>query len=373
MHTDLAAARAATTPDSSQRPATSPSSVGEEAPTVGTAFGEHPEPRFGADVEYRGRAGEHDYVALVRHRLLDTAFTLVVDGVEHDPAAEEKADKAAKKAVQKAVQTAGEGQEAGEDAREDELARPVDGLRFHVDEGFTTLRCTVRRVREGGELKDCEVLTIRTTGLGGAGEVEVRHGFRTTVLVPAEGSPSAARDARRTAHPTRYAMVAALTGSARYLLPLLGLGALLSGLLDPLAEWVEARIRPAVEAVAQATAPVREGIADLLRPVVAFLDALLQPLRDLLRWLGGLLPDFSLPFGVPEWLVDLVPPVMVVLAAFLATRSTLQRRREQLEEGARPESGAGSAGEDGSAQASARPAGEARNASRSASESSTQN
>lgn len=386
-----------------------------DGPTDEPAFGGHPAGRFGADVEYRGRAGEHDYVVQVRHRLLDTAFTLVIDDVEHDPAAEEKAEKAAKKAAPKAARTPGEEPTSGEEqaaeeeqSGEGEPASPADGIRFHVEEGFTTLRCTVRRVREGGEVKDCEVLTIRTAGLGGAGEVEVRHGFRTTVLVPAEGSPSAARDARRTAHPTRYALVAALTKSAKYLLPLLGLGALLSGLLDPLAEWIEARIRPAVEAIAQATAPVRDWIADLLRPVVELLDALLQPLRDLLSWLGGLLPDLSLPFGVPEWLIDVIPPVLVVLAAFLATRSALQRRREQLEESAQPDddadgpgkgseddakprdedgpdspeehgeddpdsAGEGSPAEDRPGQANDRPAGEARNVSRSARESSTQN
>ncbi|HJF49311.1 MAG TPA: hypothetical protein K8W24_05860, partial [Brachybacterium paraconglomeratum] len=56
-------------------------------------FGEQPATRFAADVEYSGRAGDHDYLVRVRHRLLDTSFTVVIDGVEHDPKAEEKARK----------------------------------------------------------------------------------------------------------------------------------------------------------------------------------------------------------------------------------------------------------------------------------------
>src|SRR5699024_4640326 len=213
-----------------------------------------------------------------RHRLLDTTFTVVIDGVEHDPKAEEKARKAREKeeagqVADRADEDGRDGPADGEDAAEGDTAdggdtaggNPADGddlaggdgsadgeddLRFTLEDGFTTLRCTVRRPREDGSHKEAEVITIRTAGLGGAGEVEVRHGFRRTVLVPAEGSPSAARDARRTAHPTRYALIAALARSMRYLLPLLGLGALFSGLLDPLEEWVEARVRPLVEAVA---------------------------------------------------------------------------------------------------------------------------
>src|SRR5699024_2641095 len=221
---------------------------------------------------------------------------------------------------------------------------------------FTTLRCTVRRPREDGSHKEAEVITIRTAGLGGAGEVEVRHGFRRTVLVPAEGSPSAARDARRTAHPTRYALIAALTRSMRYLLPLLGFGALFSGLLDPLVEWVEARVRPLVEAVARAIAPLRDWLAELLqplwdalawllRPVNAVLEWLLSPLRELLAWLLGLLPEFDLPFDVPGWVVDVVIAAIVVVSVFAATRRGLQERRKKFAEVRQEQSGTSSAEE----------------------------
>jgi hypothetical protein len=297
-------------------------------------FGEQPATRVAADVEYRGRAGEHDYVVRVRHRLLDTTFTVVIDGIEHDPKAEEEARKAREKA-----------------AAEDDPT-PEDGLQFGLDEGFSTLRCTVRRLAGGedmegedsdDEVEDGEVITIRTAGLGGAGEVDVRHGLRTTPLVPAEGSPSAARDEKRTAHPTRYALIAALTKAAKFLIPLLGLGALFSGLLDPITQWVADRIRPVVEAIGQLTQPIRDWIGEVTAPVREFLDALLAPVRELiaailrpigeaLRWLLGLLPDIGLNLSVPDWLVDVLVPVIVVLVVFVATYSGLRNRREKLAE-----------------------------------------
>src|SRR5699024_1054855 len=206
-----------------------------------------------------------------------------------------------------------------------------------------TLRCTVRRPREAGSHKEAEVITIRTAGLGGAGEGEVRHGFRRTVLVPAGGSPSAARGAERTAHPTRYALIAAFARSLRYLLPLLGLGALFSGLLDPLEEWIEARVRPLVEAVARAIAPLRDWVAELLQPlrdalawllqpVNALLEWVLSPVREVLAWLRGLLPEFELPFDVPGWVVDVLIAVIVVGAVFAVTRRGLQERGKKLAE-----------------------------------------
>lgn len=353
------------------------------------AFGAAKPTRFGADVEYRGRADSHDYLARVRHRLLDTSFTVVIDGVEHDPVAEEKARKAATKSERTAEEsTEGDSaEESGADADEPDADGPNadepdasgpdadqpdadqadddevdadevhaaatdgprsgrsddDGLRFRVEDGFTTLHCTVRRLDEDGEREDAEVLTLRTAGLGGAGEAEVRHGFRTTVLVPAEGSPSAAREAKRIAHPTRYALIAAVTKSAKFLLPLLGFGALFSGLLDPVKEWVEARISPAVDAVSRMVAPVLDWIDEVTRPVREFLEALfspardflaaiLRPVRDFLRWLLSLLPDISLPFDIPEWVVDIAVPVLIVLVVFFGTLAGIKHRREKLAE-----------------------------------------
>ena len=329
------------------------------------AFGEKTPHRFAADVEYRGSTGRHDYLVRVRHRLLDTTFTVVIDGIEHDPKAEAKA-RPPEKSVEEDPGTApesGDGMSAAgadgptHDGREDSAAGAdsslepdesagaepwaEDDLRFTVKDGFATLLCTVRRPRDGGVYVDSEDITIRTVGLGGAGEVDIRQGFKRIVLVPADGSPSAAREEKRTAHPTRYALVAAFMKSARYLLPLLGLGALFSGLLDPLLSWIEARVRPAIDAIARMIEPAREWIAQLLRPIQELLEAvfspiqeffamLLRPVRDLLTWLLGLLPDISLPFDIPAWLPDLLVPVIVVLAVFSGTRKTLRSRGERL-------------------------------------------
>lgn len=336
-------------------------------------FGEQPATRFAADVEYRGRADGHHYVVRVRHRLLDSTFTVAIDGIEHDPKAEEKARKARTAKGKDESEDDAEPSEQGEDAdpsdREpDPSDEPApdgpsddsvldDGLRFRLEDGFSTLHCTVRRRSEEGELEDAEVITIRTAGLGGAGEVEVRHGLRTTPLVPADGSPSAARDEKRTAHPTRYALIAALTKAATFLLPLLGIGALFSGLLDPVKEWIAERIRPVIEAIGQVIRPIGEWLEAVTRPVREFIDSLFAPIRDFfamlltpvreliaailrpigeaLRWLLGLLPDIGLNLDVPGWLVDVLVPVVVVVAVFVATFSRLRHRRDKLAETAK--------------------------------------
>src|SRR5699024_8259935 len=54
---------------------------------------------------------------------------------------------------------------------------PADGLRFRLEENFTVTYCTVRRPDEDGDLTDAEVIAVRTAGLGGAGEVDVRQGL----------------------------------------------------------------------------------------------------------------------------------------------------------------------------------------------------
>ena len=387
---------------------------GEDLP-----FGEQPATRFAADVEYRGRADGHHYVVRVRHRLLDSTFTVAIDGIEHDPKAEEKARKARTAKGKDESEDDAEPSEQGEkvdpsdrdpdpsddsapdspsddsvldDADPSDDSARDDGLRFRLEDGFSTLHCTVRRRSEEGDLEDAEVITIRTAGLGGAGEVEVRHGLRTTPLVPADGSPSAARDEKRTAHPTRYALIAALTKAATFLLPLLGIGALFSGLLDPVKEWIAERIRPVIEAIGQVIRPIGEWLEAVTRPVREFVDALLAPIRDFfsmlltpvreliaailrpigeaLRWLLGLLPDIGLNLDVPDWLVDVLVPVVVVVAVFVVTFSRLRHRREKLAETAKDADGED---EDYDAEAPEPSSWDARNEARSAGESSTQN
>ncbi|MFC7375030.1 MULTISPECIES: hypothetical protein [unclassified Brachybacterium] len=277
--------------------------------------------RFAADVDYSGRADGHDYLVRVRHCFLGTSFTVTIDGVEHDPKAEQKA--------------------ASEGDPQD------DGLAFRLEENFTVTYATVRRPGKDGELADAEVIAVRTAGLGGAGEVDVRSGLQRIPLAPEEGSPSAARDRRRTAHPTRYALLAALAKAAGFLLPLLGIGALFSGFLRPAIEWILARIQPVTDAIAAFIAPIREWIADLLRPLVElrdrilgpvqeFLSNLLRPVRDGLAWLRerllGWIPDLDLPVDIPDWVADIAVPVIVVLVVFVITRQRLRARAKRLHE-----------------------------------------
>src|SRR5690625_5196608 len=76
---------------------TPPRDAAEVEEDVAAPFGSQEPTRVAADVSYRGRVGEHDYLVRVRHRLLDTSFTVEIDGVAHDPKAEEKARQASKK------------------------------------------------------------------------------------------------------------------------------------------------------------------------------------------------------------------------------------------------------------------------------------
>ena len=323
---------------------------GPAAPQEGPApFGAQEPTRFAADVAYRGRVGEHDYIVQARHRFLDTSFTVEIDGVAHDPKAEEKARKKKDGKAQGQIaqdekdQSEKDQSEKGE-GEKDQTAD--DDLRFRVEENFTVLYCTVRRPDEDGDHADAEVIAVRTAGLGGAGEVDVRQGLTRRPLAPDQGSPSAVRDRKRTAHPTRYALLAAVTKAATFLIPLLGLGALFSGLLRPVREWVAGVVTTVIDAIMGVVDPILEWIDELLRPLREFLEeltrpvrdfisALLQPVRDLVDWLRdllrGLLDGLSLPFGVPGWMVDVAVPVIIVLVVFAVTFRGLRKRNERLE------------------------------------------
>ena len=309
-------------------------------------FGAQAPTRFAADVEYRGTSHGHDYVVRVKHRLLDTSATVVIDGVEHDPKAEEKSRKKTEKggsesdepenpsdAESSGGEAGGGGGTGTPDA--DEPSPSADDLQFRCEDGFTSLRFTVRRPDADGDHEDAEVIHVRTAGLGGAGEVDVRRGFGKVLLVPQEGSPSAAREEKRAEHPTRFALLEALATSARYLIPLLGLGALFSGLLDPVMNWVERMVRPIVEAVGAFLAPIRDWVSELTRPVREVVSALLRPVGEALAWLRDLLlgwiPDLSLPFSIPAWVVDVAIPVIVVVSVFVVTFRQLRHRRARLE------------------------------------------
>ena len=314
-------------------------------------FGTITPSRFAADVEYTGRAGEHDYVVRVRHRLLDTSFVVLLDGVEHDPVAEAKRETGDVPGVDAEGDAVVDAQDGG-DAQGDAEDGAGDSLRFTIEDGFTRIKAMVRRPIEGGGYSNSEEITVRTIGLGGAGEVEVRQGFRRTPLIPAEGTPSARREATRAAHPTRLAVLAALPRALFYLVPLLGIGVLFSGLLRPVREAIERLLRPLVEGIAallgairewvsELTAPIREFIAGLLQPVTNFLEALFRPVARAWDWLLGVLfgwiPDLGL--DLPDWLFDVLIPAFVVFAIFLSTLQGLRRRRALMEETRRGSAG----------------------------------
>ncbi|WP_193636218.1 hypothetical protein [Brachybacterium subflavum] len=289
-------------------------------------FGAHRATRFGADVHYEGRRDGHDYIAQVRHRFLDTEAVILLDGVRHDP----KSEKALAKA----------------DRAED--VTTADGLALKLEEGFFRSTITVRRPTANGTMKDREKLVVRTTTLGGAGEVDVVGADELvgSPLVPAEGSPSAAREARKADHPVRFGLIAAGAQAARFLVPLLGLGALLSGLLDPVTRWIGRRVEPVITWIDEATRGVRTWIGEVTRPVREVVDAILEPIRRFLGWLWNLLfgwiPEIHLGIDVPDWILDYLVPVLVVVVVFVVTIGTIRDRRERLEKARRGEDPTGS-------------------------------
>src|SRR5690625_7611782 len=91
------------------------------------------------------------------------------------------------------------------------------------------------------------------------------------------------------------------------------------GVVDPVLEWVDGLLRP-----------IREFLDSLTRPIRYLIAADLQPLRDLVDWLRRLLPEPSLPFDVPDWVVDIAVPMVIVLVFLALTSAHLRRPRERL-------------------------------------------
>lgn len=259
---------------------------------------------------YRGTQHGHDYVVLAQHPLLEAKAVLVIDGIFHDPSAETESreDPAT---PGDAVLGATDGKASGE----------TDGLAFTVRTGMSKTTYTVRRPDGEGELKDAEQIIVRTA-LRGKGEVDVADslGMRERPLVPEEGSASAAREARRAAHPLRFAIFAAAARAAGYLIPILGIGALFSGLLEPVVRWIGERVEPVTSWIAEVTAPIRDGIARVM------------------SFLFGWIPDIPWPrFSVdlpqlPGWLSDVLLPVIIVLLAGMSVWTRLRRRSQHLEQ-----------------------------------------
>lgn len=307
------------------REGTDPEGVGREGTDRATGndeeFGGHRDTRFGADVRYQGRRDGHEYVAEVRHRFLDTSAVVWIDGVRHDPKAE------------KTLATAERAHEV----------TTSDGLALKLEEGFFRHTITVRRPTAKGRMKDREKILVRTTTLGGAGEVDVVRADEAVgaPLVPSEGSSSAAREARRAEHPVRFGLIAAGAQAARFLLPLLGIGALLSGLLDPVLAWIDPRVEPILTWLDESTRGIRTWAEQATRPLRDLVDAVLEPLGRFLGWLWdvlfGWVPQIRLGIDLPDWVFDYGFRILGVVAAFLITSGAIRDRRKRLETARRAE------------------------------------
>lgn len=182
--------------------------------------------------------------------------------------------------------------------------------------GWIKARLTVRRRTVAGKMVAREQIHVNSAVLGGAGEVEAHKDSNVVPLLAEVGSRSAARDAKRAAHPERFALIAGVTTLARLIVPLLGLGALFAWLTEPMSRWLAVHVQPWFEPIAQ------------------WLVTVFTPIGRFLGWL------FDLLFGWVSYLVDWMPDwlstglriALLVLIAYSASRASMQRRKKKLEE-----------------------------------------
>lgn len=250
--------------------------------------------RVVATTSYSGSAFEHEYQVTAKHTPWKTTVTdIVIDGVAYP--------------IGRRQARADDGEERDVEVRAT---------------GWLKARLKVHRRTEIGSMPPREEIHVISSALGGAGEVEVRKDLDVVPLLPEDGSRSEAREHRRAAHPERYALVSGVTTLVRLLLPLLGLGALVAWLLEPIARWMKDHVLPLVEPFAQ------------------WLQAVLAPVGKFFEWLFSLLfgwiPDISL--GIPDWVTTTLRIGMLVLLAYFASRSNLKRRQKKIEEARMPES-----------------------------------
>lgn len=172
-----------------------------------------------------------------------------------------------------------------------------------------------------------ERIIVRTRSLGRTGEVDVRSSAvgASTALLPAEGSPSAARDDALRAHPYRRALLRGVMASLKVVLPLLGIG-----------ELIDRATQPAQDAAAEAVQPTVTWITQILEPIGRLLSAILDLIGSLFSWVGPLL-EFL--FGwlrpllnlLPQWEIGPVMSVLVIIASAWAAYVAGRRRLTRLE------------------------------------------
>ncbi|MCS6711500.1 hypothetical protein JSY14_05465 [Brachybacterium sp. EF45031] len=173
--------------------------------------------------------------------------------------------------------------------------------------------------RSSGEWVDREVIRLRTSLLRrGAGEVDVRSAgdLQWHPLAPAAGSRADRWELHRAEHIPRAALVAGVGTSAKYLVPLLGIPALIDRITQP-----------AQDRAAEAARPVADTLAALLEPVGRIIGAVLGFLFGWIPPLLGWIPDVDLP----DWVGALLIPMLVVLFSALGEHGRLRRRARLLE------------------------------------------
>ena len=172
-----------------------------------------------------------------------------------------------------------------------------------------------------------ERIIVRTRSLGRTGEVDVRSSAvgALTALLPADDSPSAARDDALRAHPYRRALLRGVMEALKVVLPLLGIG-----------ELIDRATQPAQDAAEEAVQPTVTWVTQILEPIGRLLSAILDLIGSLFSWVGPLL-EFL--FGwlrplldlLPQWEIGPVMSVLVIIASAWAAYVAGRRRLTRLE------------------------------------------
>lgn len=205
-----------------------------------------PHSRFHSITTYSGHARRREYTITVRHSPWRTkVVTLSIDGIEHLPGQSESVVPEPRDADSPSI-------EESDAIPYDEVSTEDESKDLEVRvRGWLTLRIVVRRPTVEGNMVDREEIHITTSALGGAGEAEVHSSGDIVPLLPESGSKSEQRDLKRTANPTAYALIAGLTTALRLCIPLLGLGALLGFLTEPVKAWLSRHLTPILEPIFQ--------------------------------------------------------------------------------------------------------------------------
>lgn len=246
---------------------------------------------------YTGHARRHDYSVTIRHSAWRTrVLALTIDGVDHLS-------------------------ESPDMSPDVEVAANAVEIRVH---GWSTVRVVVRRPTVEGNMVDREEIHASTSMLCGAGEAEVHSGTEIVPLLPETGSRSEERDLKRTAHPTKFALFAALTTALRLVIPLLGIGGLLAFLADPVKTWLSRHLAPLLD-------PIFRWLGRVLEPLGSALAAVGRFFGSIFDFLFGWIPAIHLPFDTPDWVWTTAKIALLALVAFSVSRANLERRKRHLE------------------------------------------